>query len=434
MDAERCKEIASRLLKEKVLAVDCQGVHLGAKGTLTLLQIGTSKEEVYLFDVHHCDKLLSVAELKRVLESEDIVKVMYNCSKDSGALRSHFNISLQNVFDVKVAHVILEERKGRQLIPKLWLDRVCKIYVPNASVSENKEEIMRKYAKENSGFWEIRPLKEDMKLYAAGNVRNLIKVYEKQKCLIGRPAGDFQERMVESINLQTDNVYKRQREQRNTERVLKIIKSIDVECNRNISLTDFEEESDEWLALQRFDLVEDQQHSKLFERLKKEMIGYELKKIDEKIKEDASGFIVGLHTLNLLSRAAAHSDKSISKRAKSIKNKVEGIIRDDISKKYTEKTEIRYLTYNEQEVLRNLPIDTREELRYPKNVNVLFWRLWGNELSREEKALNEQAEDYKVPEWFYKKLQILVEIISIPRPLRNKINNFLDKIKELRLV
>lgn len=75
MDTERCKEIASRLLKEKVLAVDCQGVHLGAKGTLTLLQIGTSKEEVYLFDVHHCDKLLSVAELKRVLESEDIVKV-----------------------------------------------------------------------------------------------------------------------------------------------------------------------------------------------------------------------------------------------------------------------------------------------------------------------------------------------------------------------
>lgn len=240
--------------------------------------------------------------------------------------------------------------------------------------------------------------------------------------------------MVESINLQTINKYKTQRKQRYTERVLKIIKSIDVECNMNISLTDFEEESDEWLALQRFDLVEDQQHSELFERLKKEMIGYELKKIDEKIKEDASGFIVGPHTLNLLSRAAAHTDKSTSKRAKSIKNKVEGIIRDDISKKYTEKTEIRYLTYNEQEVLRNLPIDTREELRYLKNVNVLFWRLWGKELSREEEALNERADDYKVPERFYKKIQILVEIISIPRPLRDKIKNFLDNIKELRLV
>lgn len=76
-DTVRCKEMASRLLDERVLAVDCQGVHLGTKGTLTLLQIGTSKEEVYLFDVHHCDELLSVAELKRALESEDIVKVGY---------------------------------------------------------------------------------------------------------------------------------------------------------------------------------------------------------------------------------------------------------------------------------------------------------------------------------------------------------------------
>lgn len=76
-DTVRCKEIASRLLDERVLAVDCQGVHLGANGTLTLLQIGTSNEEVYLFDVQHCDELLSVAELKRVLESGDIVKVGY---------------------------------------------------------------------------------------------------------------------------------------------------------------------------------------------------------------------------------------------------------------------------------------------------------------------------------------------------------------------
>lgn len=76
-DTVRCKEIASRLLDERVLTVDCQGVHLGANGTLTLLQIGTSNEEVYLFDVQHCDELLSVAELKRVLESGDIVKVGY---------------------------------------------------------------------------------------------------------------------------------------------------------------------------------------------------------------------------------------------------------------------------------------------------------------------------------------------------------------------
>lgn len=240
--------------------------------------------------------------------------------------------------------------------------------------------------------------------------------------------------MVESINLQTDKVCNMQRQKRNAERVLKIIKSIDVECNTNISLTDFEEESDKWLALQRFDVGEDQQHSELIKRLKTEMIEYELNKIEKRLKEDGPGFIVGPHALNLLFKAVGHSDNSISRKAKTIKNKVEKIIRDDIEKKYTGETEIRYLTFNEQAVLRNLPIKRREELRYPKNVNALFFRLWGEEVNRAEKNLNEHGKDYQVSEWFYEKLQILVEVKSTPRPLREKVKNFLDNVKELRLV
>lgn len=240
--------------------------------------------------------------------------------------------------------------------------------------------------------------------------------------------------MVESINLQTDKVCNMQRQKRNAERVLKIIKSIDVECNTNISLTDFEEESDKWLALQRFDVGEDQQHSELIKRLKTEMIEYELNKIEKRLKEDGPVFIVGPHALNLLFKAVGHSDNSISRKAKTIKNKVEKIIRDDIEKKYTGETEIRYLTFNEQAVLRNLPIKRREELRYPKNVNALFFRLWGEEVNRAEKNLNEHGKDYQVSEWFYEKLQILVEVKSTPRPLREKVKNFLDNVKELRLV
>lgn len=63
-----------------------------------------------------------------------------------------------------------------------------------------------------------------------------------------------------------------QKEQRNAERVLKIIKSIDVEDNENKLLTDFGKESDEWLALQRLDLGEVQEHSGLIKRLKKDII------------------------------------------------------------------------------------------------------------------------------------------------------------------
>lgn len=241
----------------------------------------------------------------------------------------------------------------------------------------------------------------------------------------------FQDRVSESINLEIDIVCKRQREQRNAERVLKIIKSIDVEGNKNKPLTDFGEESDEWLALQRLDLGEVQQHSELIKRLKKDIIEYELNKIDAGMKEDASGFIAGRFTLELLAQAAGYFDKSISERAKKILKKVEQIIRDDISKKYTEQTEIRYLTFTEQMVLRNLYINRWESLRYQHQVNKLFWRLWEDDLDRKNKALIEGRQDRDSNKWFNYKLQILVTNPSTPQPLRAKIKNFLEKFDEL---
>lgn len=74
-DTEHCKDIASLLSKEKILAVDCQGIYRGSHLRLTLLQIGTSKGDVYLFDVHENRDLLSGGPLKTLLESEEIEKV-----------------------------------------------------------------------------------------------------------------------------------------------------------------------------------------------------------------------------------------------------------------------------------------------------------------------------------------------------------------------
>lgn len=74
-DTEDCKDIASLLSKEKILAVDCQGVYRGSHLRLTLLQIGTSKGKVYLFDVQVNKNLLLNDGLRHLLESKDIEKV-----------------------------------------------------------------------------------------------------------------------------------------------------------------------------------------------------------------------------------------------------------------------------------------------------------------------------------------------------------------------
>lgn len=70
-----CEEIVSLLCKESVLALDCQGVYRGPHLRLTLLQIGTCKGDVYLFDVHKNSDLLLEGLLRVLLETEEIEKV-----------------------------------------------------------------------------------------------------------------------------------------------------------------------------------------------------------------------------------------------------------------------------------------------------------------------------------------------------------------------
>lgn len=70
-----CERIASDLNHETILAIDCQGFYRGSRLKLTLLQIGTYKGDVYLFDVYTNKDLLSNNHLKHLLESENIEKV-----------------------------------------------------------------------------------------------------------------------------------------------------------------------------------------------------------------------------------------------------------------------------------------------------------------------------------------------------------------------
>lgn len=72
---KECERIASLLKHEAILALDCQGVYRGSHLRLTLLQIGTSKGKVYLFDVQVNPIFLFTAGLRHLLESKDIEKV-----------------------------------------------------------------------------------------------------------------------------------------------------------------------------------------------------------------------------------------------------------------------------------------------------------------------------------------------------------------------
>lgn len=58
------------------VAFDCEGINLGLKGQLTLIQIATMSGFCYIFDLISCPSMIDNG-LKRLLESPDVVKVLY---------------------------------------------------------------------------------------------------------------------------------------------------------------------------------------------------------------------------------------------------------------------------------------------------------------------------------------------------------------------
>lgn len=58
------------------VALDCEGINLGLKGQLTLIQIATMNGSSYVFDLISCAAMIE-AGLKRLLESTDVVKVSF---------------------------------------------------------------------------------------------------------------------------------------------------------------------------------------------------------------------------------------------------------------------------------------------------------------------------------------------------------------------
>lgn len=88
--------------QQVVISLDCEGVNIGAKGTITLIQVGTSKGEAFIFDIQECPEIIAEGGLKSILEDENIIKVIHDCRNDSVNLWQQFGILLRNVFDTQV--------------------------------------------------------------------------------------------------------------------------------------------------------------------------------------------------------------------------------------------------------------------------------------------------------------------------------------------
>lgn len=153
---------------------------------LCLIQI-FDRNSYYLIDPFK----VSPDALKRLLESSDITKLMFDCASDSALVRKEFGIKLTAVYDVRVPALALGFTGNLTGL----VDR-CLHTKDSDSASESEGQAANatpNKKKNQMTNWLIRPLKEEQIRYALSDVEHL---FELKDCLQAEIQGTKLEKEV----------------------------------------------------------------------------------------------------------------------------------------------------------------------------------------------------------------------------------------------
>ncbi|XP_053997191.1 egalitarian protein homolog [Hylaeus anthracinus] len=240
-----------------VVSLDCEGINLGVKGKVTLIQIGTMFGQAYVFDLFTCPTLVQAGGLQKLLEHENVIKVIHDCRNDSVNLYTQFKILLNNVFDTQAAHAVLQfQETGKPVykVKNVNLNTLCDQY--GAPCNPLKEQLKNIY-RNNQKYWCRRPLSRDMLIYACSDVLSLVPhIYVAMAKLI-KPEMQalFAELCEEQIqmHIQPTNVKTRKKQRKVETEVADLKKRMEETTAKNIVLSNRE------IRLLRYlDLTEDE--------------------------------------------------------------------------------------------------------------------------------------------------------------------------------
>jgi len=172
----------------ELVAVDCEGVVLGRKGVLCLLQLAT-QDTVYIFDVLSLGKELFDRGMKRILESGSVTKVFYDCRGDSDILFHQYGVRLKGVVDLALTEVYFRYKQGMG-VPRYFKGyRKCvETYLPlsDSYFHHIKDKVCSVMSSTGTNFWKERPLAIEVLEYAAYDVKYLRELHILLSASLGK--------------------------------------------------------------------------------------------------------------------------------------------------------------------------------------------------------------------------------------------------------
>lgn len=183
---EKCQNAVAKLLEEKQVAIDIEGVDLSRAGEVCLIQMcGASSPAVYLFDIYTLkDHAFDEGGLKNLLESEQVTKVFYDVRADNDALYHLHGVEVRAAYDVQIMwHVKFQNPAEMHL---QGLKRVFGEFLQQAQIlspaqmdamERLKSEGQKLFAPHLGGSyeeWKKRPMSPMLLQYAAVDVNFLL--------------------------------------------------------------------------------------------------------------------------------------------------------------------------------------------------------------------------------------------------------------------
>mmetsp|Transcript_17817 Transcript_17817/g.53495 ORF Transcript_17817/g.53495 Transcript_17817/m.53495 type:complete len:591 (-) Transcript_17817:423-2195(-) len=144
---------------------------------------GSNEEEEQILPARkpaqrHVPSPLFAAGLKRLLESDRILKIIHDCRGDSDLLFGS-GVILANVFDTQIAYCVVTRERERSTPLPVGLNTLLRRY--GSGLVNQFKQVARVEMEQSDEYWTRRPLDEVMIRYSAQDVLFLPNLY-KQLC------------------------------------------------------------------------------------------------------------------------------------------------------------------------------------------------------------------------------------------------------------